>query len=98
RRDRHSFPTRRSSDLEGDVPVRAVTVGLHQLLGARTIVVVVSGSAKHGVVHRALEGPIGPEVPASFLRRSDADVTVLVDRAAWRSEEHTSELQSLRHL
>jgi glucosamine-6-phosphate deaminase len=68
---------------ERDVPVRAVTVGLHQLLGARRIVVVVSGSAKHEVVHRALEGPIGPEVPASFLRRTDADVTVLVDRAAW---------------
>jgi len=44
---------------------------------------VVSGAAKRGIVHRALEGPVGPEVPASFLRTADADVTVIVDRAAW---------------
>jgi glucosamine-6-phosphate deaminase len=66
-----------------DVPARAVTMGLRQLLGARQIVVVVSGAAKRAILHRALEGPVGPEVPASFLRTARADVTVIVDRAAW---------------
>jgi len=60
-----------------------VTMGLRHLLEARQIIMVVSGAAKHGIVHRALEGPVGPEVPASFLRTADADVTVIVDRAAW---------------
>jgi glucosamine-6-phosphate deaminase len=66
-----------------DVPTRAVTMGMGQLLSARTIVLVVSGASKRSIVHRALEGPIGPDVPASFLRKTDADVTVVVDRAAW---------------
>jgi glucosamine-6-phosphate deaminase len=66
-----------------DVPERAVTMGLAQLLSARTIVLAVSGASKRAIVHEVLEGPIVPEVPASFLRKTDADVTVIVDRAAW---------------
>ena len=41
------------------VPARAVTMGLHHLLRARTIVLVVSGSSKRTIVHRALEGAVG---------------------------------------
>jgi glucosamine-6-phosphate deaminase len=66
-----------------DVPTEAVTMGMSQLLSARAIVLVVSGAGKRSILHRVLEGPIGPDVPASFLRQTDADVTVLVDRAAW---------------
>ena len=58
-------------------------MGMAQLLSARTIVLVVSGESKRAIVHQALEGPIEPWVPASFLRATDADVTVIVDRAAW---------------
>lgn len=66
-----------------DVPTRAVTIGLGPLLSARAILLVVSGAAKRSIVHRALQGPVGPDVPASFLRESGADVTVVVDRSAW---------------
>jgi glucosamine-6-phosphate deaminase len=66
-----------------DVPTKAVTMGLRQLLSARTIVLAVSGASKRAILHAVLEGPIDPEVPASFLRKTDADVTVIVDRAAW---------------
>jgi glucosamine-6-phosphate deaminase len=66
-----------------DVPTEAVTMGLSQLMSARTIVLIVSGASKRAILHEVLEGPILPEVPASFLRKTDADVTVIVDRAAW---------------
>jgi glucosamine-6-phosphate deaminase len=66
-----------------DVPRRAVTMGLAKLLSARAIVLVVSGASKREILNEVLEGPIVPEVPASFLRKTDADVTVIVDRAAW---------------
>jgi glucosamine-6-phosphate deaminase len=69
-----------------DVPTRAVTMGLRHLLAARTIVLLVSGRSKRGIVHRALEDEIGPDVPASFLREAEGDVTVVVDRAAWGAE------------
>jgi glucosamine-6-phosphate deaminase len=68
---------------ELDVPARAVTVGLRPLLAARTIVVVVSGAGKRAILHRALEGPVGADVPASFLREAEGDVTVVADRGAW---------------
>lgn len=66
-----------------DVPPLAVTIGLRQLLSARTILVLVSGTAKHLIVHEVLEGAVRPEVPASYLREAGGDVTVVVDRAAW---------------
>jgi 6-phosphogluconolactonase/glucosamine-6-phosphate isomerase/deaminase len=42
----------------------------------------VSGKRKRDILARVLEGPIDPEVPASFLREAN-DVTLLVDGAAW---------------
>ena len=65
------------------VPPRAVTMGMRQLLAARTILLLVSGEGKRAITHRALEGPVGPEVPASLLREADSEVTILLDRAAW---------------
>jgi glucosamine-6-phosphate deaminase len=66
-----------------DVPATAVTMGMRLLLSARSIVVLVAGRSKREIVHDALEGPVSPEVPASFLRETDGDVTVVIDRAAW---------------
>ncbi len=66
-----------------DVPTRAVTTGMRQLLAARAIVMVVSGPTKLEIVHRALEEPVTPQVPASFLQETGAAVTVVVDREAW---------------
>ena len=66
-----------------DVPTRAVTMGMRNLLRARQVVLVASGEVKRAIVRRALEGPVEPEVPASLLRTAEADVTVIVDRAAW---------------
>jgi len=71
---------------EGDVPTRAVTLGLRPLLEARHIMLLVAGASKHTIVRRALEGPVGEDVPASFVREARGSVTVLVDRAAWEGE------------
>jgi glucosamine-6-phosphate deaminase len=68
---------------ERDVPTSAVTLGLRPLLDARAIVMLVSGASKREIVHRALEGPVREDVPASFVRQARGTVTVIVDRAAW---------------
>jgi glucosamine-6-phosphate deaminase len=65
-----------------DVPTAAVTLGLAPLLAARTIVLVVAGRSKREILARALDGPVGPDVPASLLRRAPGDVTVIADRDA----------------
>lgn len=67
------------------VPRRALTAGMRVLLRARRTVLVVTGASKHEILHRVLEGPIGPDVPASYLRTID-NVRLYCDRAAWEGE------------
>jgi glucosamine-6-phosphate deaminase len=67
---------------EDQVPRRALTCGMDLLLAARRTLLVVSGAHKHQILHRAMEGPQTPDVPASYLQLAP-HVTVLADRAAW---------------
>ena len=67
---------------EEQVPRQALTCGMDLLLKARRTLLLVSGMHKHQIVHRAVEGPQTPDVPASYLQ-SASHVTVLVDREAW---------------
>ena len=64
------------------VPTEAFTAGLDLLLATRHVVLVVSGRAKHEIVHHALDGPVTEEVPASFLQEHP-DLAVVVDADAW---------------
>ena len=70
---------------EEQVPRQALTCGMDLLLAARRTLVVVSGTHKHEILHRTIEGPQTPEVPASFLQTA-SNVTVLADRAAWQGQ------------
>jgi len=63
------------------VPERGLTLGLREILASREIWLLVTGPHKAGILQRTLHGPVGPEVPASFLR-GHPDVTVLVDEDA----------------
>jgi glucosamine-6-phosphate deaminase len=63
------------------VPERGMTLGVADLLEARSILVVASGAAKARIVQLAIEGPMTADVPASWLREH-ADVTWLLDAAA----------------
>ena len=67
---------------EAQVPRQALTCGMDLLLEARRTLLLVSGSHKHQILHRTIEGPQTPEVPASFLQLAP-NVTILADRAAW---------------
>jgi glucosamine-6-phosphate deaminase len=66
------------------VPRRALTAGMRQLLAARHIVLIVSGAHKRDILRQALEGPVTPDVPASWLQQAP-NVTVIADEAAWPS-------------
>jgi glucosamine-6-phosphate deaminase len=63
------------------VPREALTVGLRTLRAARELLLIVTGAEKAGALHAALEGPIGPDSPASLLRDHPC-LTVLCDREA----------------
>lgn len=64
-----------------DVPRHALTLGIGTLREARKVMLMVSGQAKSGILARALEGSVSPDIPASLFR-DHPDFTVIADRAA----------------
>ncbi len=68
-------------DRPEDVPTRAITQGIGTILRARRLLLAATGAAKATAVAAAIEGPVGPDCPASAIRRHP-DVTVVLDRAA----------------
>lgn len=65
----------------GNVPTKALTIGIATILEAKQIILMASGEHKARVVRRALEGVPTSEVPASFLQYHHA-VEVLSDTSA----------------
>lgn len=65
-----------------EVPTAAFTMGIGTVMAARKIVLVVTGHDKAEILHKALYGPVTPQVPASVLR-FHSDVTLICDEAAF---------------
>jgi len=65
-----------------DVPRGAVTAGMSTILGARQILLLVSGATKRRILLETLTRPVGPELPATYLR-THPRVTLVADHAAW---------------
>jgi glucosamine-6-phosphate deaminase len=63
------------------VPDRGMTLGIADLMAARTVLVLASGAHKAPIVRDAIEGPETAGVPASWLREH-GDLTWLLDEAA----------------
>jgi glucosamine-6-phosphate deaminase len=62
-------------------PEWGITLGLRPILDSREIWLLVTGSNKAEILERMLHGPIGPELPASFLR-THPNTVVLADESA----------------
>jgi glucosamine-6-phosphate deaminase len=63
------------------VPAEALSMGMATILQARRIVLLATSRAKASCVERLLNGPLTPELPASFLQLH-RDVDVILDEAA----------------
>jgi glucosamine-6-phosphate deaminase len=61
-----------------EVPERAITMSIRQILKSRTILAVVPEVRKAAAVRRCLEGEISPMAPASILR-THADTSLFLD-------------------
>jgi glucosamine-6-phosphate deaminase len=61
------------------VPKRAISMSVRQILKAKKLVVVVPEGRKAQAVKACIEGPISPLAPGSILR-THGDVTLYVDR------------------
>jgi glucosamine-6-phosphate deaminase len=68
-------------DTIDDVPSRAISMSVRQILEARHILCIVPDLRKAEAVRNAVEGPVTPMVPASILQ-THADVDLFLDRAS----------------
>ena len=66
---------------EDNVPREALTMGVATILAAREIAILATGEHKAGIVRRAVEGAVAPDVAATFLQRH-GNTTFYVDAAA----------------
>jgi glucosamine-6-phosphate deaminase len=64
-----------------DVPERAISISVRQLLKSRAIVSVVPDARKATAVRLCVEGPVSPQAPASILR-THPDATLYLDVAS----------------
>ena len=64
-----------------DVPRKAITMGIAEIMQARSILILVSGAAKAEAVRAMVNGEVNESCPASVLQRH-GDVTLIVDEAA----------------
>jgi glucosamine-6-phosphate deaminase len=73
-----------------DVPKRAISMSIRQILKSNEIICVVPGSQKAGAVRAALERPISADIPASVLR-THPRVSIFLDAdSASQLKEATS--------
>ena len=68
---------------EADVPRRAFSMGIGEIMAAKKILLVASGENKAEAVKAMLTGPVTPQVPASILR-FHPNVVLVADEAALR--------------
>ena len=64
-----------------EVPRRAITMGIGNIMNAKKIILLVSGAEKAEIVKTAFTGTVTPRVPASILQ-THPDFTIIGDAAA----------------
>lgn len=69
------------NDQPEQVPSRAFTMGIKNIMDARSVLIIVNGAGKANIVKTAFAGPVTPMVPASILQLHPS-VTLMGDRAA----------------
>ena len=66
---------------ESDVPSRAITMGIGQIMSAKRIVLLAFGKEKSAILRAALMGDVTPNCPASVLQHHP-NLTVIADTHA----------------
>lgn len=65
-----------------EVPTHAITMGIQNIMQAKKILMLISGTSKADTVVKLLSGEITPDFPASILN-NHPDVTVIIDQDAY---------------
>lgn len=72
---------KRYFDKVGDVPTRALTMGIQSIMKSKKIILMAFGEAKADAVKGMIDGKVTEDLPASVLQKHD-DVVVIIDEDA----------------
>lgn len=64
-----------------EVPSTAITMGIGNIMRARSVLLIASGEAKAECINQMINGPVTEAVPASVLQ-NHPDATIIIDEAA----------------
>jgi len=64
-----------------NVPPRAITMGIDNIMKARRVILLGFGEAKADILKKTIEGPVTEQVPASYLQLHD-NATIYLDMGA----------------
>lgn len=64
-----------------DVPKKAISMGIANIMAAKTIVLFAYGAEKADAIEATVQGEVTEDLPASILQKHD-DVIIIVDEAA----------------
>ena len=64
-----------------DVPKQAISMGISNIMKAKSVLLLACGKGKADAVKKMIEGPVTEELPASILQQHQ-DVTVILDKEA----------------
>jgi glucosamine-6-phosphate deaminase len=64
------------------VPTHAITMGIKNIMNAKSVLLVASGSNKANAIKNLMEGPITEDFPASALNNHPGKVIVVADEEA----------------
>jgi len=66
---------------EGNVPRKAITMGVGTIMRSKKIVLIAWGEGKAEIIRKAIEGEVTDLIPATFLQ-NHPDATIYLDQAA----------------
>ncbi|MDN6710625.1 MAG: glucosamine-6-phosphate deaminase [Tetragenococcus halophilus] len=72
---------KRYFDKVGDVPTRALTMGIQSIMKSKKIILMAFGEAKADAIKGMIDGKVTEDLPASVLQKHD-DVVVIIDEDA----------------
>lgn len=64
-----------------EVPTTAITMGIGNIMQARSVLLIASGESKAACINKMINGPVTEAVPASILQKHP-DATIIIDEAA----------------
>jgi 6-phosphogluconolactonase/glucosamine-6-phosphate isomerase/deaminase len=61
---------------------KGITLGMAQVMNVRTLLLLANGTSKAEIIHKACDGPVTNEIPASYIQKHRHAIMMIDKEAA----------------